>query len=142
MQRKNPDVDIIKEVLLASLEAMPASAFLRSLLHQYEERGGLSKKQLQGLLGKASKLRKIPPARLATLEAVILKKPGRYKSALPPVKPMFVKDEATGAMIEAILARYPGHKPVLLFKSKYDRDEQLSPAELSDLARFHKLLVK
>lgn len=142
MQRKNPDVDIIKEVLLAAIEAMPASVFLNSLMHQYEERGGLSKKQLQGLWGKASRLGTIPPARLATLEAVILKMPGRYRSARPPAKPLFVKDAAVGSKIDAILDRYPGHKQVLMLKAKYDRDTQLSAAELLDLERFYKILLK
>lgn len=142
MQRKKPDVDIIKDVLLAAIAAMPKSAFLVSLLQQYEERGGLSKKQLQGLVGKASKLGQIPQARLATLEAMILKKPGKFRSAPPPPTPLFTKNAESGAMIEAILSRFPGHKRVLFFKSKYDRNEVFTPAEMTDLKRLHNLLIK
>jgi hypothetical protein len=55
IHRKKPDVDIIQDVLEATLEAYPASAFIQSLLNQYRERGGLSKKQLEGLYHKAAK---------------------------------------------------------------------------------------
>ena len=83
MQRINPDVDIVMDVLKAVLEAQPQSSFTQSLLHQYQERGGLSKKQLQGLHSKASKLESLPPNKLATLEAIIKIKPTREKSTLP-----------------------------------------------------------
>ncbi len=46
----------------------------------------LSKKQLEGLYQKALKVESIPDGKLATLEAVIMKKPTRYKSAPPPPK--------------------------------------------------------
>lgn len=140
--RKKPDVDVIKDVLTAALAAYPASTFIQSLLHQYEERGGLSKKQLQGLYQKASKVKDIPASKLATLEAEILKKPTRYKSAPPPNQPLYIKDEATGKMINAILAKYPEHKRVLFFKTKYDNNEVLSSADMAELERFHKLLSK
>src|SRR5215212_5421918 len=123
MQRKRVDVDIIKTVLLAVLEARPASSFVQSLLRQYEERGGLSKKQLEGLYNKAEQIESIPANLLATLEAEILKRPTRYKSSLPAGKPLYQKDEGTGQMIETILAKYPQHKRVLFFKSKYDNNE-------------------
>lgn len=140
--RKKPDVDIIKDILSATLVAYPGSAFIQSLLLQYEERGGLSKKQLQGLHQKASKVKSIPASKLATLEAEILKRPTRYKSAPPENQPLYVKDEATGKMIEAILAKYPQHKRVLFFKTKYDNNEVLSSADMAELERFHKLLSK
>lgn len=141
-QRKKPDVDVIKDVLVAVLAAYPASVFIQSLLRQYEERGGLSKKQLQGLHQKALKVKTIPANKLATLEAEILKKPTRYKSVPPPNQPLYVKDETTGKMIEAILAKYPQHKRVLFFKTKYDNNEVLSSAERAELERFYKLLSK
>ena len=56
MYRKKPDVDIINDVLKASREAYPNSSFVQSLALQYEERGGLSKKQLEGLYKKAEKI--------------------------------------------------------------------------------------
>jgi hypothetical protein len=140
MQRLKPDVDIVLDILKAVLEAQPLSSFTQSLLHQYQERGGLSKKQLQGLHGKAIKIKAIPSGKLATLEAIIMKRPTRDKSALPATEPLYKKDEATGMMIEAILAKYPQHKRVLYFKSKYDNNDVLSATELAELQRFYKLL--
>ena len=78
---------------------------------------------------------------LATLEAMLLKRPNRYKSALPPAKPFYEeKDTKQGEMIEAILIKYPQHKRVLFFKSKYDNNEILSPADNTELEKFYKLL--
>ena len=74
MQRLKPGVDIVLDVLKAVAEAQPHSEFAQSILRQYQERGGLSKKQLEGLYGKAQKIKSIPPGKLATLEAIILKK--------------------------------------------------------------------
>jgi hypothetical protein len=141
-QRKKPDVDVIKDILKAALEAYPKSTFIQSLLLQYEERGGLSKKQLEGLHAKASKVTSIPSGKLATLEAEILKRPNRYKSAPPVNEPLFVKDKEAGKMIESILAKYPQHKRVLFFKTKYDNNEVLSSGDMDELARFNKLLSK
>jgi hypothetical protein len=142
MNRIKPDVDVIKEVLEAVIAAKPQSVFVNSLLKQYIERGGLSKKQLQGLHGHASKIKEIPAARLATLEAIILKKPTRYKSELPGEAPLFTKDEAAGRLIQAILEKYPQHKRVLFFQSKYDNNEVLTASELAELNKFSKLLLK
>lgn len=140
MYRKKPDVDIIKDLLELTLVAYPASEFIKSLAFQYEERGGLSKKQLEGLYKKASKVEMIPANKLATLEAMILKRPTRYKSALPENTPLYTKDIRTGELITAILEKYPQHKRVLFFKTKYENNEILSPAEITELERFHKLL--
>ena len=140
MQRLKPDVDIILDVLKAVLEAQPGSSFTQSLLHQYEERGGLSKKQLEGLHGKASKIKDIPINKLATLEAIILKKHTKEKSVLPATTPLYQKDEAVGKMIEIILAKYPQHKRVLFLKTKFDNNELLSPADVLDLQKFSKLV--
>ena len=141
MYRKKPDVDIVHDLLKETLAAKPDSVFIQSLLYQYQERGGLSKKQLEGLYQKAAKVKTIAVNKLATLEAVILKRPTRYKSALPPTTPLYAKDTATGQLIETILEKYPQHKRVLFFKTKYDNNEVLSSSELTELERFHKLLV-
>ncbi len=140
MHRKKPDVDIIKDLLELTLVAYPASTFIKSLSFQYEERGGLSKKQLEGLYKKAEKVETIPPGKLATLEAVILKRPNRFKSALPENTPLYTKDTKTGQLITTILEKYPQHKRVLFFKSKYDNNELLSSIEITELERFYKLL--
>ena len=140
MQRIKPEVDIVSDLLKAVLEAKPDSSFIQSLLHQYQERGGLSKKQLEGLYHKAVKVAAIPENKLTTLEAIIKKKPTRYKSALPPPAPLYTKDENAGRMLEAILAKYPQHKRVLFLKAKYDNNETLSAVELSELQKFNKIL--
>ena len=141
MQRLNPDVDIVKDVLEAVLEIQPLSSFTQSLYRQYQERGGLSKKQLQGLYSKAEKIKTIPPAKLATLEAIILRKHSKHKSELPENVPLYTKDEVAGSKIESILAKYPQHKRILFLKLKYDNSEVLSSAELKELDKFHKLLI-
>jgi hypothetical protein len=140
MDRKKPDVDVIKDVLQLTLEAYPESTFIQSLSHQYMERGGLSKKQLEGLYKKAGNVKTIPSGKLATLEAVILKKPNRYKSPLPAPSPLYIKDEHIGQLIIAILEKYPQHKRVLFLKIKYDNNEIFSSTEIGDLERFYKLL--
>ena len=140
MERKKPDIDIVNEVLEQCILAYPVSSFIISLYKQYLQRGSLSKKQLQGLYGKAEKIKDLSPGKLATLEALIKKMPTRFKSELPAPAALYQKEESTGLMIEAILARYPQHKRVLFLKSKYDNNETLLPAEVSDLKRFQQLL--
>lgn len=143
MQKKKPEVDIIKDILDASLEAFPESTFIQSLSHQYIERGGLSKKQLEGLYLKSAKILGLPPSKRATLEAVIKKRPNRFKSIKPiSVKPMFEKDISSETQIHDILARYPQHKRVLYLQAKVARNEPLPPSEKLELEKFHKLLIK
>jgi len=141
LNRKRPDVDIVNNVLEAAKIAYPNSAFIQSLWLQYHERGGLSRKQLEGLYGKASKIKTIPVKWLATIEAEILKKPARFKSAPPTTKPLYSKDERIGKMISSILEKYPGHKRVIFLNGKYNHDEPFTPAEIGELERFYKLLV-
>jgi hypothetical protein len=140
---RKPEIDIINEVLEECILAYPVSSFVISLYQQYIKRGSLSKKQLQGLHGKASKIQDISPAKLATLEALINKMPTRFKSEAPAPKPLYEKkDEIHGQMIEAILAKYPQHKRVLFFKAKYDNNEILSSQEISELKKFEQLLKR
>ncbi|HET9824450.1 MAG TPA: hypothetical protein VFP87_03905 [Chitinophagaceae bacterium] len=141
MHRKKPDVDIINDVLKATLQAYPNSTFVQSLSFQYQERGGLSKKQLEGLYKKAGKVESMPPNWLATLEAEILKRPNRYKSTAPPPTPLYSKDESTGQLISALLEKYPQHKRLLFFKSKYDNNEPLTASEQKELEKFYKILL-
>jgi len=140
MQRLKPGVDIVLDILNAVAEAQPHSEFAQSILRQYQERGGLSKKQLQGLYGKAQKLQSIPTGKLATLEAIILKKHTKERSGIPATSPLYQKDSITGQLIDSILKQFPSHKRVLYLKSKYDNNEVLSSVELSELNRFSKLL--
>jgi hypothetical protein len=142
LQRKNPEVDVISDILKNVLKAQPDSAFVKSLLFQYEERGSLSKKQLQGLFFKAAKVNTIPKSKLTTLEAIIKKMATKFKSAPPKPTPLYTKDETLGKLIDDILTKYPQHKTVLFFKAKYDNNETLNALEIADLQRFGKLLKK
>jgi hypothetical protein len=141
MDRKKPDVDVVSDVLKLTLAAYPDSSFIQSLSHQYIERGGLSKKQLEGLYKKAADVKTIPASKLSTIEAIILKKPTRYKSALPAPGPLYTKDARAGELITAILEKYPQHKRVLFLKTKYDNNEVLSSTEMGELEKFYKLLM-
>ena len=140
MERKKPDIDIVNEVLEACIIAYPVSSFIISLYKQYQQRGSLSKKQLQGLHSKASGIEDLSPGKLATLEALINKMPNRFKSEKPENKPMFERDEAAGRLIEEILQRYPQHKRVLFLKSKYEHNEMLSALEVDELKKFRQLI--
>jgi hypothetical protein len=139
--KKNPDVDVIDIVLKAVLAAQPKSEFVNSLYFQYHERGGLSKKQIQGLYFKAQKVEAVSVAHLATLEAIMLKQPNRFKSKLPENTPLYTIDPAVAAQVNSILAKYPQHKRVVYFKAKLDKNELLSALELTELQRFAKLLL-
>ena len=136
MNQPKDRLDIINDVLEECIQAYPLSSFIISLYKQYLQRGSLSKKQLQGLYGKASKIEHLPPGKLATIEAIIKRMPTRFKSELPEIKPLFEKDEATGLLISEILAKYPQHKRVLFLKTRYDNNEVLSSTDITDLKRF------
>jgi hypothetical protein len=140
MQQNKPKLDIINMLLEDCIIAFPVSTFVISIYQQYQRRGWLSKKQLQGLYDKASKISGVPPGRLAALESIIKKMPTRERSALPENKPMIVKNEEAGKLIDDILARYPQHKRVLFLKAKYDSNEALTASDVSELKKFKRLL--
>lgn len=140
MQQNKPKLDIINMLLEDCIIAFPVSSFVISIYQQYQKRGWLSKKQLQGLYDKASKISGVLPGRLAALESIIKKMPTRDRSALPEITPMFVKNEEAGKLINEIIAKYPQHKRVLFLRSKYDNNEILSPADISELKKFRQLL--
>lgn len=142
MNRINPDIDIIADLLMAVIKERPDDTFCKSLLLQYQERGGLSKKQLEGLLGKATKFTKSPPGKLATLEAIILKKHTNFKSS-PSLPIVTVEtDDSSLLLIDAILNKYPSHKRVLFFKMKIDNREVLGQTDKDELNKFAKILLK
>ncbi len=120
--------------------AFPVSSFVISIYQQYQRRGWLSKKQLQGLYDKASKISGVAPGKLAALESIIKKMPTREKSLLPEPKPLFEKDLAAGKLMDEILTKYPAHKRVLYLKAKYDNNEVLSSIDLSELKKFQQVL--
>jgi hypothetical protein len=136
MQQNKPKLDIINMLLEDCIMAFPISSFVISIYQQYQRRGWLSKKQLQGLYDKASKINGVLPGRLAALESIIKKMPTRERSELPENAPMFVKDEEAGKLIEEILRKYPQHKRVLFLKAKYDNNDVLSSSDVSELKKF------
>ena len=139
---QKPKVDIIDRILDACYKHNPDALFIMSLMHQYEERGSLSKKQLQGLYLKAQKVEDIPANWLATLEALIAKMPNRFKSdVITTHAPLYQKDEATGKTIVEILNKYPQHKRVLYLQAKYNNNEALNTTEIAELENFKKRLL-
>ncbi len=134
-------MDIILDILRKSVTERPDSLFLNSLYQQYRERGGLSKKQLEGLHSKISKIEGFSAANLATLEAIIKKKPTRFKSEAPSSITMpDLQDEETET-INTMLEKYPGHKRLLFFNAKLQNRERLSPADITEIEKFKKLLM-
>ena len=140
MHRLKPGVDIVLDILKIVAEKQSGNQFSQSILMQYQERGGLSKKQLEGLYGKAKRIPEISQNKLATLEAIILRKHEKQKSDRPANTPLYQKDEGVVEMIESILSKSPQQKRVLFLKSKVDSNSPLSPAEVTELKKFHKLL--
>ena len=134
-------IDVIDRILNACYKHNPDALFILSLMHQYEERGSLSKKQLQGLYLKAKKVEDIPAGWLATLEAKISKMPNRFKSEAAAPAPLYQKDEEAGKTITAILDKYPQHKRVLFLQSKYKNNDPLTTTEIAELEKFKKLLL-
>lgn len=135
-------MDVLLDILNEMVKAHPGSGFVNSLHQQYCNRGGLSKKQLEGLHSKASKTSGISQGRLATLEAIIKKKPTRERAAASITAPLPVKDEAVGKKINAVLEKYPQHKRLLFLRSKYDNNENITALELAEIDKFGKLLLK
>ena len=121
------NIDVLLDILKEMVKAHPDSGFVNSLYQQYCNRGGLSKKQMEGLLSKATKTANISQGKLATLEAIIKKKPTRERAAATISAPLPTKDAAVGKILEAILAKYPEHKRVLFLQSKFDNNENIDP---------------
>ena len=140
MDKRAHQIDSINVLLEDCIIAYPVSSFVISLYKQYGLRGSLSKKQLQGLYDKASKIEGLAPGKLAAVEVIIKRMPTRNKFAPPVPKPLYEKDEATGQLISSLLAKYPAHKTVLFLKSKFDNHQPLTQAESDDLKRMAKLL--
>jgi hypothetical protein len=146
MLSKNKKIDVIDKLLSLCYEHNKDALFIMSLMHQYEERGSLSKKQLQGLLLKAQKIKEIPAHQIAAVEAIVLKMPTRDKTPVQKTTPANSEAEtqiaAALAQTEQILAVYPFHKQVLLLRSKLMSHQSLTPQEQADLNKFVKILIK
>ena len=146
MLSKNKKIDVIDKLLSLCYAHNKDALFIMSLMHQYEERGSLSKKQLQGLLLKAEKIKEIPAHQIAAVEAIVLKMPTRDKTPVQKTTPAISEIEAqiaaSLAQTEQVLALYPSHKQVLLLRSKLMSNQPLTPQEQADLTKFVKILVK
>ena len=141
MQKKK-EIDVVDKILDACYKSAQFPLFIMSLMHQYEERGSLSKKQLQGLYYKAETVADMPANWLATLQALIARMPNRFKSEVPvSATPLYQKDEQAGKLIEEILTKYPQHKRVLFLQNKYNNNETLNQIEITELERFKKILL-
>ncbi len=135
------EVDVVNSILKQAMETFPASEFIQSLSHQYMVRGWLSKKQLQGLFQKAQKIHDMHPGKLATLEAMIMKMPNRYKSELPQAEPLYTNHAESTGRINDILEKFPEHKRILFLKSRLESNS-LTGTEISEINKLHKLLIK
>jgi len=134
--------DILFSILTRMKELHPASSFIESIYNHYCNRGGLSKKQLEGLLDKAQQTPQLLQSHIATIEAIIKKKHTRERTAPTLSAAAPPKDEILGQLLQDILSRYPQHKRVLFIQSKYSKNEAVSVSETEEIKKFHKLLVK
>jgi hypothetical protein len=135
-------IDITLQILETLKIARPDDAFIGSLHHQYCNRGGLSKKQLEGLLKKAAQFAEISDAHLATLQAIINKKPNRYKSEKIEKAPDYDHNAAYIPLINKILEKYPQHKMLVFLQQKTQSGQPLSDFETKEVNRLYKLLIK
>ena len=140
MPKNGPD--IIDKILDACYQSNKDALFIMSLMHQYEDRGFLTRKQLQGLYYKAEKVPELAPGLLATLQATIDKLPVREKQPQKVTLKEAVKDEASLQLIHEILQHYPQHKAVLAWQHKLSQQHELSATEITELKKLHKLLMQ
>lgn len=143
MTTKKNGPDVIDKILTACYEHNKDALFIMSLMHQYEDRGFLTKGQLEGLFKKASSIKEMPSAWLATLEATIAKLPTRDKT---PIQNKFAtvttKDVVIEQKIAAILQKYPQHKAVLGLQFKFQKQQELSASEKKEVEKFYQLLIE
>lgn len=142
MQIKKDGLDFVEKILTACYNSNKDDLFVMSLMHQYEDRGFLTKGQLQGLFYKAEKVEDLPAGLLATLQATLSKLPTREKKNAPIVLNEFKKDEETANILSEILAKYPQHKAVLGFQNNFNKYDKLNSTEKLELNKIYKLLFK
>ena len=136
-------VDVIDKVLEACYQYNKDALFVMSLMHQYEERGSLSKKQLEGLVAKARKVPDMPVGWLAAVEAIILKMPTRDKTPVDLNKQVATDPyEKWTDQCKEILQRYRGHKRVVYFDALLQQRKPFSSVEQQELEKFYRLLIE
>ena len=142
MEIKKGSLDFVEKILTACYNSNKDDLFVMSLMHQYEDRGFLTKGQLQGLFYKAEKVADLSAGLLATLERAISKLPTKEKKNAPIVLKEEKKDEETENKLNEILAKYPQHKAVLGLQNNFKKYDKLNSNELNELKRLYKLFIK
>lgn len=142
MEIKKGNIDFVEKILMACYNNNQYDLFVMSLMHQYEERGFLTKGQLQGLFYKAEKIEDLPAGLLATLQATISKLPTREKKNVAINVKEEKRDEETENIFTEVLAKYPQHKAVLGLQNNFKKHDKLSSTEKIELNKIYKLLFK
>jgi hypothetical protein len=142
MQIKKDGLDFVEKILTACYNSNKDDLFVMSLMHQYEDRGFLTKGQLQGLFYKAEKVRELPVGLLATLAATLSKLPTREKKDAPIIISEVKKDEETENKLNEILAKYPQHKAVIGMHNNFKKYDKITSTEKLELDRIYKFLLK
>jgi hypothetical protein len=141
MQIKKGQLDFVDKILNYCYQYYKQQdLMLLSLMHQYEERGFLTKGQLQALFYKAEKVPNLPTGLLATLQSTILKLPTRNKKQETIVITQEKQDTETETMISTILAKHPQHKAVLGLQNIFNKHSKLSTTEKLDLQKIYNLM--
>ena len=140
MEIKKGKIDFVEKILNACYKSNKYDLFVMSLMHQYEERGFLTKGQLQGLYFKAEKVKDLPSGLLATLQITLSKLPTREKKDTPTLINEVKKDEETLEKINEILAKYPQHKAVLGLQNNFNKFDKLNSTEKLELNKIYNLL--
>lgn len=141
MQIKKGDIDFVDKILTCCYEHYrQQDIMLLSLMHQYEDRGFLTKAQLQGLFYKAEKVPNLPAGLLATLQSTISKLPTRSKKQEVVVLKEEKIDTESKQMLETILAKFPQHKAIMGLQNNFKKHEKLTPAEKLELTKIYKLM--
>lgn len=142
MQVKKGSLDFVDKILNACYNHNKNDLFIMSLMHQYEDRGFLTKGQLQGLYYKAEKIENLPAGLLATLESILNKLPSKEKKNEPIVLKEHKFDELTNKKLNEILIKFPYHKAVLGLQNNFIKHNKLNSAEILELNKIYKLLFK
>ena len=142
MEIKKGQLDFVGKILDSCFKEFKYDLFLMSLMHQYENRGFLTKGQLQGLYYIAEKNKDLPTGLLATLQATITKLPTREKKNAPIEIKEVKKDEETESILKEILLKYPQHKAVLGLQNNFKKHDKLNSAEKLELDKIYKILFK
>ena len=135
-------IDVTLHILETLKQKNPDDPFVSSLHHQYCNRGGLSKKQLEGLMKKASQSTIISESHLATLQAIINKKPNRYKSEKIEKAPEFDRGKEVIPLLNKLLERFPQHKMLVFLQQKSNAGQPFSDFEMGEIKRLFKILIK